>query len=36
MLHKNSFAALIVTAELVLMLGSAAAFDDSKYPNWSG
>jgi hypothetical protein len=36
MLHKYSLAALVVTAGLVLTLSSAAAFDDSKYPNWSG
>ena len=36
MLHKCSLAAVMVTVELVLMLGSAAAFDDSKYPSWSG
>jgi len=36
MLHKCSLAALAVMAELVLMFGSAAAFDDSKYPDWSG
>src|ERR1700704_1341096 len=36
MLHKWSLAALMVTVELVLMLGSAAAFEDSKYPNWPG
>ena len=36
MLHKCSLAALVVAAELVLMLGSAVAFDDSKYPDWSG
>jgi hypothetical protein len=36
MFHKCLLAALVVTAELVLMLDPAAAFDDSKYPNWSG
>jgi hypothetical protein len=36
MLHKCSLTALTVTATLVLMIGSAAAFDDSKYPDWSG
>jgi hypothetical protein len=36
MLHKSSLIALVVTSELMLMFGSAAAFDDSKYPNWSG
>jgi len=36
MLHKCSLAALVVAAELVLMIGTAAAFDDSKYPDWSG
>jgi len=36
MLHKCSLTALRVTATLVLMIGSAAAFDDSKYPDWSG
>jgi len=36
MLHKYSLAALAVAAELVLMIGAAAAFDDSKYPDWSG
>jgi hypothetical protein len=36
MLHKYSLAALAITAELVLMIGTAAAFDDSKYPDWSG
>src|SRR5215468_12207159 len=36
MLHKCSLTALIVAAELALMIGSAAAFDDSKYPDWSG
>jgi hypothetical protein len=33
MLHKRSLTALMVTA---LTIGSAAAFDDSKYPDWSG
>ncbi len=32
MLHKYSPAALVVAAGLVLMIGTAAAFDDSKYP----
>jgi hypothetical protein len=36
MLHKYLLAALAITAELVLMIGTAAAFDDSKYPDWSG
>jgi len=36
MLRKSSFAALVVGAGLVLMIGTAAAFDDSKYPDWSG
>ena len=36
MLHKCSLTALIVAAELALTIGSAAAFDDSKYPDWSG
>jgi hypothetical protein len=36
MLHKFSLAALVVAAELVLMIDTAAAFDDSKYPDWSG
>src|SRR6266481_9806409 len=36
MLNKCSLAALAVMAELVLMFGTAAAFDDSKYPDWSG
>jgi hypothetical protein len=36
MLHKWSPAALVVAAELLLMIGTAAAFDDSKYPDWSG
>ena len=36
MLHKCSLTALIVAAELTLTIGSAAAFDDSKYPDWSG
>ena len=36
MLHKCSLAALVVAAELVLMIGTAAAFEDSKYPDWSG
>jgi hypothetical protein len=36
MLHKCSLAALVVAAELVLMIGPAAGFDDSKYPDWSG
>jgi hypothetical protein len=36
MLHKCSLTALKVAAGLVLMIGSAAAFDDSKYPDWSG
>ena len=36
MLHKCSLTALGVTATLVLTIGSAAAFDDSKYPDWSG
>jgi len=36
MLHKYSLAALMVAAELVLMIGTAAAFDNSKYPDWSG
>jgi hypothetical protein len=36
MLHKCSLTALMVAAELALMIGSAAGFDDSKYPDWSG
>src|SRR6516225_7795978 len=36
MLHKCSLTALKVAAGLALMVGSAAAFDDSKYPDWSG
>jgi len=36
MLHKCSLTALRVSATLILMIGSAAAFDDSKYPDWSG
>jgi hypothetical protein len=36
MLRKSSFAALVVGAGLALMIGTAAAFDDSKYPDWSG
>jgi len=36
MLHKCSLTALRVSATLMLMIGSAAAFDDSKYPDWSG
>ena len=36
MLHKCSLAALRVTATLMLMIGSAGAFDNSKYPDWSG
>ena len=32
----TSLAALMLTAELTLMVGSAAAFDNSKYPDWSG
>jgi hypothetical protein len=36
MLHKCSLCTLVVAAELVLMTGMAAAFDDSKYPDWSG
>ena len=36
MLHKYSLAVLTVAAELVLMTGMATAFDDSKYPDWSG
>jgi hypothetical protein len=35
MLHKNALAALALTL-LSLMTGSAAAFDDSKYPDWNG
>ena len=35
MLRKCPLAALVVAAELVLMIGTAAAFDDSKYPDWS-
>jgi hypothetical protein len=43
MLHKRSLTPLMVTALMVtaltvtvLTIGSAAAFDDSKYPDWSG
>jgi hypothetical protein len=36
MLHKYTLAALAIMAELVLVIGTAAAFDDSKYPDWSG
>jgi hypothetical protein len=36
MLHKCSLTALVVIAALGLMFGPAAAFDDSKYPDWSG
>src|SRR6266550_1254349 len=33
MLHRRSLIALMVTA---ITIGSAAAFDESKYPDWSG
>jgi hypothetical protein len=36
MLHKCSLAALVVAAQLVLMIGTAAAFEDSQYPDFSG
>jgi len=36
MLRKCSLAALVVAAQLALMVGIAAAFDESKYPDWSG
>jgi hypothetical protein len=36
MLHKRSLTALMATAGLAFMIGPAAAFDDSKYPDWSG
>jgi hypothetical protein len=39
MIHKCSLTALTaltVAAELLFMIGSAAAFDDSRYPDWSG
>jgi len=36
MLHRNSLAALALTAALSLTIGTAAAFDATKYPDWSG
>src|SRR3981081_283090 len=34
--HKNSLAALALTAALSLTIGTAAAFDATKYPDFSG
>ncbi len=36
MLQKCSLAVLVIAAELVLSSRMVAAFDDSKYPDWSG
>src|SRR5262245_1369086 len=36
MLHRTSLAALALTAALSLMVDTASAFDDSKYPDFSG
>ena len=36
MLRKCLLAALVIAAELVLTIAMAAAFEDSKYPDWSG
>src|SRR5712691_12717670 len=36
MLHRSSLAALALTATLSLTIGTAAAFDATKYPDWSG
>src|SRR6195952_262059 len=36
MLHRHSLATLAVAASLALTAGAAVAFDDAKYPDWSG
>jgi hypothetical protein len=36
MLHRISLATLALTAALSLTIGTAAAFDATKYPDWSG
>jgi hypothetical protein len=36
MLHRSSLAALALTAALSLTIGTASAFDATKYPDWSG
>lgn len=36
MFPKGSLAALLAVAQLVLTIGTAAAFDDAKYPDFSG
>lgn len=36
MLHKCSLTAPVIAATLALMAGTAAAFDDAKYPDFSG
>ena len=36
MLHRSSLPALALTAALSLTIGTASAFDATKYPDWSG
>jgi hypothetical protein len=36
MLYRNGVGAAALTAALVMMMGVAQAFDDSKYPDWNG
>jgi hypothetical protein len=36
MLHRHRIAGIAVAAALAFTVGAAAAFDDTKYPDWSG
>ena len=36
MLHRNRIAGTAVAAALAFTIAGAAAFDDAKYPDWSG
>src|SRR6516164_10199778 len=36
MLHRNSIAGLVVAGALLMTMAGAQAFDETKYPDWSG
>ena len=36
MLFRNTVGALALTSALLMAMGAAQAFDDSKYPDWNG
>ena len=36
MLHRNSIAGLALAGALLMTMAGAQAFDETKYPDWSG